>query len=115
MKLSIGYKDIKGPWGGGINFSRQMKKYLENIVQTTIKKYKLIGGLVIHRVGLLEPTDPIVLVATWSDHRASSFSPTRDIMESLKSEAPFWKKESTDKGFRWVQPVDKTESSNEIQ
>ena len=97
------------------HYPSMTEKYLENIVQTAIKKYKLIGGLVIHRVGLLEPTDPIVLVATWSDHRDSSFSATRDIMESLKSEAPFWKKESTDKGFRWVQPVDKTESSNEIQ
>ena len=81
------------------------EKYLTNIVETAIKKFKLIDGLVIHRVGLLQPQDPIVLVATWSEHRDSSFSATREIMESLKTEAPFWKKESTDHGFRWVEPT----------
>ena len=59
------------------------------------KKYKIIDGLIIHRVGLLEPTDPIVLVASWSEHRDNAFNATRDIMEALKAQAPFWKKEST--------------------
>jgi len=89
------------------------EKYLTNIVETAIKKFKLIDGLVIHRVGLLEPQDPIVLVATWSEHRDSSFNATREIMESLKSEAPFWKKESTDHGFRWVEPTPTSENINE--
>ena len=60
--------------------------------------------IILHRVGLVSPTDPIVLVATWSEHREDAFEATREIMEALKSEAPFWKKESTDKGFRWVEP-----------
>ena len=89
------------------------EKYLTNIVETAIKKFKLIDSLVIHRVGLLEPQDPIVLVATWSEHRDSAFNATREIMESLKSEAPFWKKESTDHGFRWVEPTPTSENINE--
>jgi len=87
------------------------EKYLEDIVNTAIKKYKIIDGLVIHRVGLLEPTDPIVIVATWSEHRDNAFNATRDIMEALKAQAPFWKKESTDNGFRWVEPSVKEEST----
>ena len=89
------------------------EKYLEDIVNTAIKKYKIIDGLVIHRVGLLEPTDPIVLVASWSEHRDNAFNATRDIMEALKAEAPFWKKESTDNGFRWVEPTVGEENSTD--
>ena len=51
-------------------------------------------------------------------HRDNAFNATRDIMESLKAEAPLWKKESTDKGFKWVKPVVESESEetqNEIQ
>ena len=91
------------------------EKYLEDIVNNAIKKYKIIDGLVMHRVGLLEPTDPIVIVATWSEHRDNAFNATREIMESLKSEAPFWKKESTNKGFRWVQPTENNAISEEAK
>jgi molybdopterin synthase catalytic subunit len=66
-------------------------------------------------VGLLEPTDPIVIVATWSEHRDNAFNATRDIMESLKAEAPFWKKESTDKGFRWVKPTASNTETEDTQ
>lgn len=93
------------------------EKYLTDIVNTAIKKHKILDGLVIHRVGDILPCDPIVLVATWSEHREASFDATRDIMESLKSEAPFWKKENTEKGFRWVQQKNLNqdqETSNEI-
>ena len=90
------------------------EKYLSNIVTKAIKKFNIIDGLVIHRVGLLSPTDPIVLVATWSEHRDNAFNATREIMESLKAQAPFWKKESTDNGFRWVKPTtESTEIINE--
>ena len=91
------------------------EKYLEDIVNTAIKKYKIIDGLVIHRVGMLEPTDPIVIVATWSEHRDNAFNATRDIMESLKAEAPFWKKESTDNGFRWVKPTASNSETEDTQ
>ena len=91
------------------------EKYLEDMVNGAIKKYNIIDGLVIHRVGLLEPTDPIVVVATWSEHRENAFNATRDIMEALKAQAPFWKKESTNNGFRWVEPSAKQEdNANEI-
>jgi len=90
------------------------EKYLTKLVDDSIQKFKIIDGLVIHRVGLLKPTDPIVLVATWSEHRDNAFNATREIMESLKSEAPFWKKENTDKGFKWVKPSNElTENTNE--
>ena len=91
------------------------EKYLEDMVNAAIKKYNIIDGLVIHRVGLLEPTDPIVIVATWSEHRENAFNATRDIMEALKAQAPFWKKESTNNGFRWVKPsVEQEDNPNEI-
>jgi molybdopterin synthase catalytic subunit len=91
------------------------EKYLEDMVNSAIKKYNIIDGLVIHRVGLLEPTDPIVVVATWSEHRENAFNATRDIMEALKAQAPFWKKESTNNGFRWVKPsVEQEDNANEI-
>ena len=91
------------------------EKYLEDMVNSAIKKYNIIDGLVIHRVGLLEPTDPIVVVATWSEHRENAFNATRDIMEALKAQAPFWKKESTNNGFRWVKPSTEQEDiANEI-
>ena len=88
--------------------------YLEKIVQNATKKYKIIDSIVLHRVGLVNPSDPIVLVASWSEHRDDAFEATRQIMEALKSEAPFWKKEATDKGFRWVEPeMQSSEEMNE--
>ena len=91
------------------------EKNLEDMVNSAIKKYNIIDGLVIHRVGLLEPTDPIVVVATWSEHRENAFNATRDIMEALKAQAPFWKKESTNNGFRWVKPsVEQEDTANEV-
>jgi len=89
--------------------------YLEKIVQNATKKYKIIDSIVLHRVGLVNPSDPIVLVASWSEHRDEAFEATRQIMEALKSEAPFWKKEATDKGFRWVEPeMQSSEEMNEV-
>ena len=88
--------------------------YLEKIVQNATKKYKIIDSIVLHRVGLVNPSDPIVLVASWSEHRDEAFEATRQIMEALKSEAPFWKKEATDKVFRWVEPeMQSSEEMNE--
>ena len=95
------------------HYPEMTEKYLSQLVNEAIKKHKIIDGLVIHRVGSLKPTDPIVVVATWSEHRASAFDATRDIMESLKSEAPFWKKENNGKGFKWVKPADSSNIENE--
>ena len=96
------------------HYEGMTEKYLSDIVDKAIKKHKIIDGLVIHRIGVLKPTDPIVVVATWSEHRDNAFNATREIMESLKSDAPFWKKENTNKGFKWVKPSNElTENTNE--
>ena len=82
------YQDFKD------GLSEMTEKYLTDILTNAIKKFKLIDGIIFHRIGDLKPSDPIVLVATWSEHRDSAFKATREIMEFLKSEAPLWKKES---------------------
>lgn len=78
------------------------ERHLEAICAEAADRWKLLDTLVIHRVGLVLPGDPIVLVATWSAHRAEAFTACRHIMEDLKSRAPFWKKETTAQGERWV-------------
>ena len=64
--------------------------------------YPILDCLVLHRVGDILPNDPIVLVAAWSAHRGAAFEATRFLIEKLKTEAPFWKKESISDGERWV-------------
>lgn len=79
------------------------EKYLEKIIEQANGKWKLLDSLVIHRVGDLLPDQPIVLVAVWSAHRKDAFEASRFIMEELKSNAPFWKKETLAEGERWVE------------
>ena len=78
------------------------ERYLQRIVETASREWSLLDALVIHRVGELQPNDPIVLAAVWSAHRAAAFAACRFIMEELKSKAPFWKREDTADGPRWV-------------
>ena len=73
------------------HYPEMTESYLEKILRS-IKKYKIIDTIILHRVGLVSPSDPIVLVATWSEHREDAFEATREIMEALKSEAPFGKR-----------------------
>jgi molybdopterin synthase catalytic subunit len=75
---------------------------LEAIVGEARGRFDLFDALVIHRVGTLQPTDQIVLVAVTSAHREQAFDACRFIMDYLKTRAPFWKKEATDAGERWV-------------
>ena len=79
------------------------EKHLEKIVAEAKEKWNFLECLVVHRVGDISPNDPIVLVVVWSSHRGASFDACRFIMEKLKSKAPFWKKEHTDNGQRWVE------------
>ncbi|MDO5102298.1 MAG: molybdopterin synthase catalytic subunit MoaE [Lautropia sp.] len=65
-------------------------------------RWPLLDVTIIHRVGTLQPGDQIVLVAVSSAHRAAAFDACRFIMDFLKTEAPFWKKENTPDGSRWV-------------
>ncbi|PWQ94533.1 molybdenum cofactor biosynthesis protein MoaE [Leucothrix arctica] len=79
------------------------QKQLESIVELSIEKWPVQHVLLSHRVGLIQPSDPIVLVVVWSAHRAAAFDACRHIMEELKHKAPFWKKESLLSGeSRWV-------------
>ena len=77
-------------------------KHLERIAAEATAKWNLDDVLIVHRVGEVRPGDPIVLVATWSAHRAHAFESCRAVMEALKSTAPFWKKEQSASGARWV-------------
>jgi len=66
------------------------------------RRFDILASRVIHRVGLLQPLDQIVLVAITSAHRGESFQACEFVMDYLKTQAPFWKKEQTPDGARWV-------------
>ena len=78
------------------------ERHLQRIVESAAREWPLLDALLIHRIGALQPNDPIVLAAVWSAQRAEAFAACRFIMEELKSKAPFWKRERTAAGPRWV-------------
>ena len=78
------------------------EKALEAIEAAACERWPLLGVTIVHRVGLLQPLDQIVLVVVASAHRGAAFAACEFIMDYLKSEAPFWKKEDTPEGARWV-------------
>jgi molybdopterin synthase catalytic subunit len=78
------------------------EKALEEIVAQAKARWAIFDALVIHRVGPLKPLDQIVLVAVTSAHRGEAFAACEFIMDYLKTQAPFWKKEQTPQGARWV-------------
>ena len=78
------------------------EKALAAIVDEARGRFPIIDALVIHRVGAMRPADQIVLVAVTSAHRGDAFDACRFIMDILKMRAPFWKKEDTPAGSRWV-------------
>jgi molybdopterin synthase catalytic subunit len=78
------------------------EKALQDIVEQAKKRWSIFDALVIHRIGVLKPLDQIVLVAVTSAHRGESFAACEFIMDYLKTQAPFWKKEQTPQGARWV-------------
>jgi len=79
------------------------EKALERIVGEAKSRWDVLDCTVIHRVGDLKPTDPIVLVVVASGHRGDAFAACEFLMDYLKTRAPFWKKESTPSGVRWVE------------
>jgi molybdopterin synthase catalytic subunit len=79
------------------------EKALERIIDQARQRWDLVDALVIHRVGRLEPTDQIVLVIVTSAHRGEAFAACQFVMDYLKTQAPFWKKEATPGGERWVE------------
>ena len=78
------------------------EKALRNIVDEADQRWELLGCRVVHRVGEMRPTDPIVVVAVASSHRGEAFRACEFIIDYLKTRAPFWKKELTATGGRWV-------------
>lgn len=86
------------------------EKALARIVEEARGRWDIRDALVIHRVGSLHPADQIVLVAVTSAHRGEAFAACEFIIDYLKTRAPFWKKESTPGGERWV---DARESDSE--
>jgi molybdopterin synthase catalytic subunit len=79
------------------------EKSIEEIIAQARGRWNVIDALVIHRVGVLRPTDQIVLVIVASAHRGDAFTACEFIMDYLKTRAPFWKKEQTHDGGRWVE------------
>ena len=79
------------------------EKALEDICSQAHGRWNLIDSRVIHRVGTLRPGEAIVLVAVSSAHRGEAFAACEFIMDYLKTRAPFWKKEDTPEGTRWVE------------
>jgi len=78
------------------------EKSIEAMVDEAHRRFDIFGARVVHRVGLLQPQDQIVLVAVTSAHRGESFKACEFLMDYLKTQAPFWKKEATPDGAHWV-------------
>ena len=78
------------------------EKSISAMMDEAKKRFDIFAARVIHRVGLLHPEDQIVFVAVTSAHRGESFKACEFLMDYLKTQAPFWKKEVTSDGARWV-------------
>jgi molybdopterin synthase catalytic subunit len=89
------------------------EKSLAAIAEQAKTRWSLLDVLIIHRIGTLAPTDQIVLVVTTSSHRGDAFAACQFVMDYLKTDAPFWKKETTDAGMRWVDARDSDADSRE--
>ena len=78
------------------------EKSIEAMVDEAHSRFDIYGARVVHRIGLLQPLDQIVLVAVISAHRGESFKACEFLMDYLKTQAPFWKKEHSPEGAQWV-------------
>lgn len=78
------------------------EKAIEAMIDEAHRRFDILGVRVIHRVGLLQPLDQIMMVAVVSVNRGQSFQACEFLMDYLKTQAPFWKKEQTTAGARWV-------------
>ena len=79
------------------------EKSLGKIVETAQQRWEILDATIIHRVGELKPADQIVLVSVASAHRQAAFAACEFIMDYLKTDAPFWKKETDEQGESWVE------------
>jgi len=87
------------------------EKALAAIVEQAGARWDLYEVLVVHRIGELKPADQIVLVVVTSAHRGDAFAACEFVMDYLKTEAPFWKKETTPEGTRWVDARDSDDAA----
>ena len=78
------------------------EKAIEAMIDAAMSRFDIFDARVVHRVGLLQPLDQVVMVAVTSKHRGESFKACEFLMDYLKTQAPFWKKEETPEGARWV-------------
>lgn len=79
------------------------EKQLRRIADDARANWEVLDVLVVHRVGDIGAGEPIVLTAAWAAHRDAAFGACRELIERLKTEAPFWKKERLAEGERWVE------------
>jgi len=89
------------------------EKALQVIVDQAAQRWQIIDARVVHRVGRLRPSDQIVLVAVASEHRGDAFAACEFIIDDLKTRAPFWKREVTPSGARWVEARQADEQASE--
>ena len=78
------------------------EKAIEAMIDEAHRRFDIFGARVVHRVGQLQPGEQIVMVAVTSAHRGQSFQACEFLMDYLKTQAPFWKKEQTPQGAHWV-------------
>ncbi len=87
------------------HYPEMTRQFLEKICNEAAQRWDLVDCCIVHRHGEIRPGEPIVLTAAWSGHRAEAFDACRFLIEELKARAPFWKKETTAGGSRWVHDV----------
>lgn len=85
------------------HYPAMTSQYLTGAIKRIAAAHAILDCLIVHRVGAVVPSDTLVLVAVWAAHRAPAFSACRELMEDLKHRAPFWKREDTAAGARWVE------------
>lgn len=78
------------------------EKSIETMIDEAHRRFDILGARVVHRIGVLAPTEQVVLVVVTSAHRGQSFQACEFLMDYLKTQAPFWKKETTPSGSHWV-------------
>jgi molybdopterin synthase catalytic subunit len=93
------------------HYPEMTARELERIEEDARSRWPLLDALVIHRFGVLEPGDPIVLVITLSAHRGAAFAAAEFLMDYLKTKAPFWKSERSSDGEAWVDAKDSDDTA----
>lgn len=85
------------------HYPAMTQHYLDKLIAEAKQQWDLLDVLIVHRVGEIKPSEPIMLIACWSAHRRASLDACSWLIEELKHRAPFWKKETRPDGDRWVE------------